>query len=227
MNRHSFGSSLSEGETDMQAKFCRLLALLAICAPLLAMAPVAIARQTPTPEATQDTFTDCGTDPQIDEESRNYPDGLRLSSACVTYERNLQQYTVTARYIIDPDITLNDANPTAPPSEKLAQIGQSMVTVVDGSLTVTITQFCVQFEAEPCAPNGSANVGRQENGTDIVWTPITTADPSVTLNSGDMIYLQDVTATFASGSEGAVITTFGVFSVGGGQGCPAACFHMP
>src|SRR4051794_10958779 len=103
MNRHTFGSSLSEGETDMHAKLLRLLALLAICVPLLAMAPVAIARQTPTPEATQDTFTDCGPDPQIDEESRNYPAGLRLSSGCVTYERNLQQYTITARYFIDPD----------------------------------------------------------------------------------------------------------------------------
>ena len=207
----------------MRSKLMRPLVLVAIVfASALSIVGVD-AKQTATPASTPLPLeTSCGEPIKIGGVDRTYPNNLTFLGGCETYDPNIDQYTISARYSLKPNKNITSGGEVD--ENEIHQYGVTRFDVVEGSLTVTVTQLC-PFDPG-CPQEGTAFSSTVGSDGSVTWTGLSAGAP-ITLNPGDSVWLENVTATFKAGDTGAVFTTFGTFSEGGGQGCTTICYHGP
>ena len=200
----------------MRSKLMRPFVILALIVASILPVALAMARQEPTPAAaaaatSTPPTTNCGADILIEETPRAYPTPMTFLGGCVVrveLSADVREYTLTSRYAISN----TSGTPIATNTET------SVVEVLDGSLTFTIT--------EGVAFVGTVGTGHIDQPGYWSSTPLPLNTPTV-LNPGDSIWLVNVVATFETGPQGAVVSAFGSFVVSNGGGCVVNCIRMP
>jgi len=207
----------------MRAKVGRSFMFLIVLVVLMLPGSPVAATNTTTPVASPSPLeTVCRPDLLNNETELAYPKSLHHAGGCITYDPNTHFVTAISQYIIDPSVTLKSPDEENP-VEEFPVWGTTVLRVEFGSLTITITSDCAIGNL--C--EGKAIVGRQSVVDEVAWTPVDlTLKPIVpiTLEGGDSIFLQNVTAKFTSGDRGAVVTSSSNYIDLTG-GCSGPCFH--
>jgi len=239
----------SEKERKMRIKVFALGLL--VLALLLSIPSVGLASRQDgqevifTPESTPVNGVDCGGNIAIFEEQQiTMPEGVTNVFACGTFDgTTLTGSTITS---IDPDVLISNRNePNDKPDEpegKIRQKGTAYVTILKGELTVVLYSNCASTvdctDVEAGSKAEISFISDEENAvTTIVLdpqsqelaTPVSLdpeGRPVVTLTAGQSIVLINVTVSYKSGSEGALVAASGSYVLEGGEGCVLRCWQF-
>ena len=215
-------AAVEKRRNEMRSKLMRPLMLLAIVFGLMLSFVAVDAKQTATPSSPLPLETSCGEPITIGGVERTYPNNLEFLDGCETYDPNNDEYTISARYSLAPDAFITSGGEVD--ELEIHQYGVTRFDVDEGSLTITVTQLC-SFDPG-CAQEGTAFYSTKQSDGSFSWEEFV-VDTAVTIDAGESVWLENVTATFQAGADGAIFSTFGVFSEGGGSGCTTICYHGP
>lgn len=233
-----------KGECVMRFKIVALGFL--VIALLGAMTGVGYAeRQTPpvevifSPASTPINTVDCGGGIEIfSENGIVMPAGVTNVFACATYiEPMLSGSTITA---IDPNILISNDSGNEP-AGKIRQKGTAYLTILQGELTVVIFSKCAKTQDCSDVEEGSkaelSFVGADNAVTTIVLDsenqnlpdPVTRDSdgrPTVKLTKGQSLVLNNVTVSYLSGNDGALVAASGSYDLTAGEGCVVRCWQF-
>lgn len=179
--------------------------------------------------AAQDNPPDCGTSDWIEENSESHPNHVVRQANDVDLTMVelgddaggvvVLFISITSTVCIDPDTSIDGHQDAG--QQPLRQLGTATVTVVEGSLSVTVVGLC---PTPGCTTtDGSARIRLAGEAT---WTDIAAGAPA-TVEAGDTVVLSNVTVEMESGTEQTVIASSGGYTFAPGGGCPSSCWQVP
>jgi hypothetical protein len=186
--------------------------------------------QDATPEATAVNGIDCDRSIDLfDSEALPRVQGVNVIFACGHFFEGDSETNKSGGLVILGTLStiapnLKIENPIE--GVNIRQTGTANVTVIQGSLTVGLVANCA------VAPNcrggtGVARFARTNAENQVVWTDLVVGDPPTKLLPGDLLIVENVTVTFTSGEEGALVASSGAYNPGPAEGCPVRCWQFP
>ena len=192
-----------------------------------------------SPASTPISTVDCGGGIEIfSENGITMPDGVTNVFACATYiEPVLSGSTITS---IAPNILISNSSGNEP-AGKIRQKGTAYLTILQGELTVVLYSNCATTQGCTNVEEGSkaelSFVGADNAVTTIVLDPENqnlpdpvTRDsagrPVVKLTQGQSIVLNNVTVSYLSGNDGALVSASGSYDLMAGEGCMTRCWQF-
>jgi len=204
----------------------RLPLLLAASALLLAMAPsfaLAAAPASPIPAAGQPAAAaGCAANSGVPQHPALLPEPPHVVREYVVVGETSTGTTFNdvfgATYCIDANTAIKVDDAPA-----IHQRGLSVVTVIQGSLIVTLVGKCAVINCMTAA--GGARIGHVETTNQVTWTDLAIGATAILL-PGDTAILDDVVINAASGPEQTIVATTSTVQNNPGSGCLAACWQF-
>jgi hypothetical protein len=193
--------------------------LLLACVLALAVAPSFVRAAVP---ATPATIAGCAANPDLAQYPSLLPEPPGVVRQYVIAGETSTGTTFTdalaATYCINADTAV-----TVDGSPDIHQRGVSVVTVIEGSLTVTLVGRCAELNCTTAA--GTARIGHVETNNQVSWTELGVGI-AATLRPGDTAIFADVLITAAAGPDQTTVATLSTVQNSPGGGCLASCWQF-
>jgi len=121
-------------------------------------------------------------------------------------------------YCIDPNTAIMVEGKPA-----IQQRGLTAMTVIEGSLTVTLVGKCAALNCTTAG--GSARIGHVESSNQVTWTVLAIGG-TATLKPGDTAIFEDVVINASSGADKTIVATVSTVQNNPGGGCIASCWQF-
>ena len=194
----------------MGSKLMRLALLLAIGVAMLPFS--GLAEQTPPAELKGECGPNIGLLNSIPK-----PTEVTYVYACgIVVNLNV---TISTTMSIKANATLQNNEGT-----DIRQTGSSSITGISGVLTITLVRSC--SSSQTCTTTtGTAQLGTVGADNSVTFSDIPVGT-SVDVAPGKIVLLNDVTVTYTTGDEGALISTASSYDLHPGAGCVVACWQI-